>query len=443
VVTIYQYGRGGVFTGVNPHGALLLASDGNFYGTTLLLSLNTLTGVQSGTGTIFKVSQDGQGYTQLHIFGDVTGTQAFDTSDTASSGAQYNAAFNADGITPRATLIEGTDGYLYGTAFSGGTNGTGTIYRVRKDASGFQVLHHFAGFQLAQNILVRNPDGDIINAEGAYPLARLLFAVDGKLYGTTTQGGANGTGTIFRLNADGTGFEVIKTFDASPAIITDTTDPNYGLIRKNGSGAYPQSGLIQSSTTNVLYGTTSTLGANGFGSVYSIGVDGSGFTVLRSFTGSDTTATGISPGANPSGELIFSNDGKIVGTFSSGGVLTDNVTAGTGGIYKMGLDGSTYSVLVTFSSDVTNSYNFGYAPTAGVIQTADGSYYGVTSAGGPYGLGTAFKFGTATTVGPIGTPVNPDTGAISPWLLIALLALLITTQRKKLWRLARLRLTHH
>src|SRR5688572_14424525 len=124
------------------------------------------------------------------------------------------------GIEPRAGLIIGSDGVLYGTTSRSGLLGlTGTVFRVQMDVSGYRVLRHFGG-----------NDGALI--EG-----RLLEATDGALYGTASGGGNSNRGTIFRLNKDGQRFSVLHHFDGAP------------------DGSTPFAALIEG-TDGLLYGTT-------------------------------------------------------------------------------------------------------------------------------------------------------------------------------------------
>ena len=95
---------------------------------------------------------------------------------------------------------------------------------------------------------------------------------DTRLYGTTYYGGNNnGYGTVFAVNTDGSGFTVLKAFTGG------------------NDGANPEAGMVLSGTT--LYGATGQGGSNDFGTVFKVNTDGTGFTVLKNFTGSD--------GANP------------------------------------------------------------------------------------------------------------------------------------------------
>jgi uncharacterized repeat protein (TIGR03803 family) len=89
---------------------------------------------------------------------------------------------STDGSSPLGGLVQATDGNLYGVAFGGGLYGDGTIFEISTTAPGITILHNFSG------------------SEGANPVATLIQATDGNLYGTTQNGGALGNGAVFRLN---------------------------------------------------------------------------------------------------------------------------------------------------------------------------------------------------------------------------------------------------
>jgi uncharacterized repeat protein (TIGR03803 family) len=133
----------------SPRDRLVQGSDGNFYGTTLDDGAN-------GSGTIFRMTPSGL-LTRLYSF-------------TAGN----------DGYWPRAALVEGKDGYFYGTTTIGGTYGSGTAFRISPSGL-FTTIVAFDGFN------------------GANPAAPLVHAADGNLYGTTANGGEYGFGTVFRL----------------------------------------------------------------------------------------------------------------------------------------------------------------------------------------------------------------------------------------------------
>jgi len=403
--TIYQYGRLGDYTGGGPRGRLARDASGNLYGVTAYTRIDS-TG-RAGSGTVFKIDPKDGNYTRLRAFDDTTNTPI--------------PRINVDGIGPMASLLLTDDGFLYGTTVTGGANGTGTIFKIATDGTGFAVLHHFGATAIA------NGDHHPINDDGVNSVAndyvfvdvslfqgRLALATNGDLYGTANSGGPNGTGVIYRLHRDGTGFTVLKSFDASPPVDTTTNAP-----QTNFSGAYPSSGLLDAGN-GYLYGTTQAEGDKGFGNIYRILPDGNDFAVMKSFN--------LTDGSAPFGELIVAQDGTIVGTTLGGGVQSDTaMTPGAGTIYSMSLDGGTFERKYVFGTD-------GGTPQVGVIQASDGSFYGATSQLGPYNQGTVFRFSENNPTNPPapqGTPQAPRTGAIAWWLLIALLILAFAARRMK------------
>ncbi|MCI0540207.1 MAG: hypothetical protein L0Z50_33800 [Verrucomicrobiales bacterium] len=244
-----------------PTGPLVQGSGGMLYGT-------TLSGGSSGVGTVFKLHQDGSGYSIVLSF-------------SASLG---------DGWEP-VGLVQGSDGTLYGTMRLGGltnaniANGLGTIFKLNKDGIGYAVLRRFTG----------------ASGDGIGPTAVLVEGSDGVLYGTTAYGGIanasdpNGRGTVFKLNKDGSGYTVL-----------------HGFAGAGGDGAYPWAALVEGKD-GALYGTTGAGGRNNAGTVYKLNKDGSGYTVLRSFTFTN------GDGSNPIAALAAGRDWALYGTSYSGG----------------------------------------------------------------------------------------------------------------------------
>ena len=107
---------------------------------------------------------------------------------------------NPDGAEPEAPLVQGPDGTLYGTAASGGAHGTGTVFKISADGSGFTLLHSFGPL----DSLFTNDT----NADGGRPSGALIIGKDGALYGVTALGGPKGSGTVFRMAPDGSGLVV-------------------------------------------------------------------------------------------------------------------------------------------------------------------------------------------------------------------------------------------
>ena len=138
------------------YGTLIQGIDGSLYGA-------TGGGGANGYGTVFSVTSGGS-LTTLHSF-NVT-----------------------DGAGPYAALTQATDGNFYGVTNTGGANRFGTVFNITPGG----VLTTIYSFCAQVNC-----------ADGAYPFAGLIQATDGDLYGTTTSGGANNNGTVFKITLGG------------------------------------------------------------------------------------------------------------------------------------------------------------------------------------------------------------------------------------------------
>src|SRR5262245_61991109 len=132
-----------------------------------------------GAGSsVFRVNRDGTAFEVLHAFTCAT-----------------------EGCVPGTGLTLGRDGKLYGTTFIGGPTGSGTMFRMNRDGRAFEVLHAFT--------CATDGCTSFAGLDLSGPGSRLTEGRDGKLYGTASTGGPAGGGTVFRLNPDGTAFEVI------------------------------------------------------------------------------------------------------------------------------------------------------------------------------------------------------------------------------------------
>jgi uncharacterized repeat protein (TIGR03803 family) len=353
----------------NPSGGLLEGSDGVLYGT-------TYSGGSSNAGTVFRLTKDGTDFAILHAF---------------------TGSFGFDGRNPEAGLIEGSDGALYGSAYAGGINRGGTIFKVNKDGSGFTVLYSFLGGY----------------GEGFLPVGTLLRGGDGALYGVTASGGQNGSGTIFKLNEDGSGYEILHSFDFESGppfpLIEGSDGALYGVtfrggttglgtvfkLNKDGSGytmlrdfginsfSYNPSGALLEASDGTLYGTTAPE-ANDSGSVFAMNKDGSGYRVVGSFGG---RANLLDP--PPQFGLVEGRDGALYGTTD----YASSFDAGT--VFKLNKNGSYYASLHTFSASGGDGAEPGLRsaqePQAGLIEATDGVLYGTTTVGGSFGGGTVFR----------------------------------------------------
>jgi uncharacterized repeat protein (TIGR03803 family) len=348
VETLYQLSN--TEDGISPQAGLALGSDGALYGTT---KFGRATDAGS-TGTIFKVSQSGTGFTVLHRFDRATETNA------------NLSPKNQDGAYVEAELIEGSDTYLYGVATAGGPNGTGTIFRVSRDGTDFDRLYAFAADTDTTTT------GLIVTTDGAAPAGPLL-QVGGYLYGTTSVGGTFGRGVIFRIGLDGTGFAVLKHF---PSTTVDTTTG----LPENSDGATPLAGLTDGND-GFLYGVTSVGGDVGQGVIFSYDIASNTYDVIHTFTGN--------AGQRPTGELLLGADGKLYGTTSTGGETTGGQASTFGTFFSIDRAGTNFTRLHSFSNEV------GAQPASRPVQLGPNLFVGTVQAGGKCGYGAIWRYSGA------------------------------------------------
>ena len=309
-VLVNLTGTSGAAPGKNPgYGNLIQASDGNFYGTTSI-------GGSSSDGTVFKISSTGT-YTLLHSF----------------------AGGTSDGSGPNGSLVQGTDGNFYGTTGQGGSGGLGTVFKITSSGT-VTLLHSFAGG----------------TSDGSGPNGGLVQGTDGNFYGTTYAGGAHSDGAVFEMNS------------ASPYTVTLL----HSFAGGSGDGQWPNAGLVQGTDGN-FYGTTTVEGSSGGGTLFSINSSGSTYTQLHSFAGAT--------GSYATGALVQGTDGTFYGTTQGGGAHGD------GTVFNINSSGSTYTVLRSFAGGTTD----GSTPYAGLVEGTDGNFYGTTYSGGANNYGTVFS----------------------------------------------------
>ena len=230
-----------------PYGSLIQASDGSFYGMSMY-------GGAYGLGAVFVIHADGSELV-IHSFGSA-----------------------ADGDTLSGSLIQGSDGNLYGMTSAGGDYGAGTVFSMT--LQGAETILHSLGS----------------GADGANPAGSLLQASDGNFYGMTQFGGANGAGALIKVSAAGDESVLVSLGGA-------------------GDGANPCGDLLQGSDGN-LYALSSNGGASGDGAVLQFTLAGAE-AVLYSFHGG-------ADGQGPAGALIEAPDGTLYG-------MTSGTRVGAGG----------------------------------------------------------------------------------------------------------------
>ncbi|MBV8780089.1 MAG: hypothetical protein JO353_01715 [Phycisphaerae bacterium] len=288
--------------GANPYAGLMSDASGDLIG-------ETATGGAGSFGTIFALSGTGhQALTTLVNFNSINGSDSYSTMTSDAAGNFYGttysggtnnngtvfelnganhqtlttlATFNStNGKNPFAGLIAGANGGLYGTTYSGGTNGMGTVFELT--GAGHKTV-----------VTLANLGGE----NGKYTYGNVVSDAAGNLYGTTFQGGDNGDGTIFELSGSDR-----QTF---------TTLANFAGM----NGSNPVAGLIIDAAGN-LFGTTEKGGAKGDGTIFELsGSDHRTLTVLLDFNGNN--------GANPFASLTSDTAGNLYGTTASGGIDDD------------------------------------------------------------------------------------------------------------------------
>jgi len=258
--------------GAGPVGGLLLPGGNTLYGV-------TRSGGTYNAGTLFSYNIDNGNFTTLYQFG-----------------------FGADGVMPTGTLIQASNGLLYGMTNGGGVRSLGTIFSYDLSSNTFNTCYNFAG---------------TVYSDGQGPSGSLLQAGNGLLYGITGIGGPLNMGTLFSYNIATATEKVLHNFDTV-------------------GGSNPVGTLIQASD-NLLYGLTTSGGTFGGGVIFSYSPADSLYLFHHDF-GTD--------GQDPAGSLVQAPDGLLYGTARLGGIF------GQGVIFSYNIN--TLVVTVIHSFDITD-----------------------------------------------------------------------------------------
>ncbi|HEY3900876.1 MAG TPA: choice-of-anchor tandem repeat GloVer-containing protein [Chthoniobacter sp.] len=313
--------------GANPYGALVSDGAGNFLGTTKFGGANVV-------GTVFKVNASTGTITTIVDFA-------------------YTSGSNRGGY-PQAGLVSDGAGNFWGTTSQGGVHSYGTVFKMSGGA--ITTITDFT-------------DATTGSSRGGSPEAPLVSDGAGYLWGTTTSGGANGAGTVFKVNAS-TG--VVTT-------VVDFANAKTGSTR----GADPEAALVSDGAGN-LWGTTTSGGANGAGTVFEIAASTGTISTVMDFA---------SAPLNPAAGLVSDGAGNLWGTTTQAGANND------GTVFKVNASTGAITTVVDFASTTTGS-NRGGNPGAPLVSDGAGNFWGTTAYGGAHGAGTVFE-------------VNASTGAIT------------------------------
>lgn len=418
--------------GLNNAGTLYKVDDGNFtkiadldpsvHGSNIqtdLLILNdgsfltaTSSGATNGAGALLNFDESGTIEVVFEFNGSTTGSScsgslAYDdvsntvyglcsNGGTNSLGTAFRFALDSEifsvihnftgasgGSSPKGGLIFGNDGMLYGTAQFGGSLSQGTIFSINPVGNEFQTIY----------------DLNNSTSDGRYPLGRLIQTESGLLLGTCSEGGTSGTGTIFSCSTSGD-FTRIHSLSAAT------------------NGGFPKTGLTDGGD-GFYYGVTEFGAANGFGSIYRIPETGS----FEKLIDMEYTANG----SNPVGALTLLENSDLVGTSTSGGAnnfgtvfvlgefgLTKihDFSLPLGGaepngsivfgseFYGVTSTGGDFNTGVFFMHDLSGErskiYDFdgssdGQNPNSGIIEVEEEVFYGTLRFGGANSAGTVYS----------------------------------------------------
>jgi uncharacterized repeat protein (TIGR03803 family) len=397
LTTLYTFCVNGIpcMDGAQPTAGLVLASNGNFYGT-------TTNGGANNDGTVFAITPAGK-LTTLHSFDSTDGAEPEVGLIQATNGALYGTtsiggssdvgtifeittagkltsllSFNGtNGDYPDARLVQGTNGNFYGTTYEV-SSGSGTVFDITS-AGKLSTLHKFDG------------------TDGGGPTGVLIQATNGNFYGTTTGDGANSSGgTVFQITPAGK-LTTLYSFCSK----SDCTD-----------GSTPYAGLIQGTDGN-LYGTTFYGGANetscngGCGTLFKITTAGK-LTTLYNFC----SKSGCTDGSSPQGGLVQDTNGTFYGTTYYGG------TDGIGTIFSLSLglapfvetvpsSGKVGATVIILGTNLTGATKVSFDGTAATFTVASSTEIKTT-------VPTGATTGSITVVTPSGTLTSNVAFRVSP-----------------------------
>src|SRR6478735_7771820 len=337
--------------GSSPYGSLIQATDGKLYGMTRYGGI--------GYGVIFSYDIATSTYTKLKNFDKANGSYPYGDLVQASDGRLYGMTsgggsidagviFSYDpaistyaklidfaykkGVNPQGSLIQASDGQLYGMTSGGGSSNMGVIF----------------SYDLTTSTYTKRMDFDYTN--GAVPFGSFIQASDGKLYGTTAAGGNNTLGVIFSYDPAASNYIKLKDFDSTDG--------------------FTEGSLFQASDGK-LYGMTYGLG-NDYGVIFSYAAATATYTKLRDFGANNL-------GNYVNGALTKDKANKLYGMTTDGGIY------GKGTIFSYSVATAVFTKLKDFD-DANGAHPYG-----SLTQASNGKLYGMTSRGGSYDAGVIFS----------------------------------------------------
>ncbi|WP_274474905.1 choice-of-anchor tandem repeat GloVer-containing protein [Mangrovimonas aestuarii] len=406
---------------------LLEASNGKLYGL-------TVNGGEHDDGVLFEYDAVLGSYIKRWDFddeSDVSGGNPYGSLIEASNGKLYGMTHNGgvhnagvifeydpvsntlskkwdfdyiNGGGPFGSLIEASNGKFYGMTYGGGENYQGVIFE----------------YDLINNIYIKKYDFN--DVDGIYPRGNLLEAVDGILYGMTSSGGSNGFGVLFEFEINTGNYNVELDFDGANlgrmpmgSLIQSSNGKLYGMTYQGGTSNY---GVLfeYNHVDDIFAKKVDFVGTNGRspygdlleannGNLYGVtaqgGTGGSGYGTLFEFdiTNSELNVKEyfelIETGANPYGSLMQATNGKLYGMAQQGGVAVTYLGWGEGSsgvLFEYDLFAEELIKRIDFNAPD----NFGGMPSGDLLQASNGKLYGLTKYGGNYGNGVLFEIDPVT-----------------------------------------------
>jgi uncharacterized repeat protein (TIGR03803 family) len=374
-----SFGQNSDIGGITPTGTLLLSTNGWLYGI-------TSNGGSNHVGTLFRFNPVDQDYQVL-------------VHSSAEPSATFSQPF---------WLVQGHHGVLYGMTRTGGSHEAGILFKLNLDGSIDTVLHSFeanesqqlisegndgkiygtlrygstfAGFTNVTLFSVSQVTGDfaaVLSVNTGASLSPLVQDSQGLLY-TTALGcwgfGLGCYGSVWSMDTSRNRVDSLHGF--AVFLDGDTQDGSQPVGVILGSD-----GVLYGTTSNGGGGTQGNLGFGyGFGTVFKVNTDGTGYRILRVFLGSRNGPNSFPGDGQSPGRLTEGNDGVLYGTTRAGGPSL------VGTLFKLNRDGTDYTILHTFIS----SGGDGQHPIGSLLEGPDGAFYGVTAEGGDTGGGTLFR----------------------------------------------------
>jgi uncharacterized repeat protein (TIGR03803 family) len=390
---------------------LLQLSNGKLYGV-------TSDGGNNNVGVLFEYDPTTNVYSKKFDFSNTLGRAPMGTLALAGNGKLYGIATaggannfgtiyeydpatnvatkkidltSANGHSPYGnSLYFHTNGKFYGMTLYGGASNFGVLFEYDPSTNTYTKKIDFTG-----------------SANGAYPYGSLMVTSGGKIFGMTSQGGANNKGTIFEYSP--TTNTLTKRFDFTTAsgsqpfssLIEANNNRLYGVtplggslfefnpatntftkkidINTTSSGVFPY-GTLAKDNSGKLYGTAVLGGANNEGVIYEYDISTNTYTKKYDFI----SATG----SLAYGGLTLANNGNFYGMTYQGGL-----TGGQGVIFEYNPSTAIYTKKIDFEQTPNGSYPFG-----GLVQAANKKFYGLTITGGDTNAGVLFELDPATGV---------------------------------------------